>query len=196
MKMCLEVLKVERKNRTEVHVYAHDQFQANLSVGWLVCACITIFHEVITIFFFAVLCRPNTFWSMYPGTVWCTQMLRNAILQKKKKEKNIAISIRTSTTAAKVVIFLVKLRFLFPLLRAIRCPRHETGSGKKGSRIWNDRAKLHDLALDPMHSWLLPTKRLFRSAANFDFHDNRPKMADLKSVYTEYFHSLENIFTV
>ena len=30
---------------------------------------------------------------------------------------------------------------------------------------------------------LLPTKRLFRSAANFDFHDNRPKMADLKSVY-------------
>ena len=32
-------------------------------------------------------------------------------------------------------------------------------------------------------SWLLPTKRLFRSAANFDFHDNRPKMADLKSVY-------------
>ena len=35
----------------EVHVYAHDQCQANLSMGWLVCACITIFHEVITIFF-------------------------------------------------------------------------------------------------------------------------------------------------
>ena len=27
------------------------------------------------------------------------------------------------------------------------------------------------------------TKRLFRSAANFDIHDNRPKMADLKSVF-------------
>ena len=51
MKICLEILKVERKNRTEVHVHAHDQCQANLSVGWLVCACIAIFHEVITIFF-------------------------------------------------------------------------------------------------------------------------------------------------
>ena len=84
MKMCLES---REKNRTEVHVYAHDQCQANLSMGWLVCSCITIFHEVITIFL-AVLCRPNTFWSMYPGTVWCTQVLRNAILKKKKKEKH------------------------------------------------------------------------------------------------------------
>ena len=129
MKMCLVVLKVEKKNRMEVHVYAHDRCQANRSMGWLVCACITILHEVITIFFLVVLCRPNTFWSMYPGTVWCTQMLRIAILKKKKGRKNIAI--RTSTTAAKVVIFLVKLWFLFPLLRAIRCPRHETRSGKK-----------------------------------------------------------------
>ena len=141
----------EKKNRREVHVYAHDQCQANLSMGWLVCACITIFHEVITISFLAVLCRPNQYiWSMYPGTVWCTQMLR--IPKKKKRKKNIAISMRTSTTAAKVVIFLVKLRFLFPLVRAIHCPRHETGSGKKkGSRIGNDRAKLHELALDPIN---------------------------------------------
>ena len=44
MKMCLEVLKVERKkNRKKVHVYAHDQCQASLSVGWLVCACIIQF---------------------------------------------------------------------------------------------------------------------------------------------------------
>ena len=43
------------------HVYAHDQCQARVSVGRLVCACITIFHEVITIFL-AVLCWPNTFW--------------------------------------------------------------------------------------------------------------------------------------
>ena len=86
MKMCLEVLKVERKkNRMEVHVYAHDQCQANLFMGWLVCACNTIFHEVITFFFLAILCRPNTFWSMYPGTVWCTQML-------KYKEENITIN--------------------------------------------------------------------------------------------------------
>ena len=72
---------------------------------------------------------------MYPGTVWCTQMLRIATL-KKKGRKNIAINIRTSTTAAKVIL-LVKLRFLFPLLRAIRCPRHETGSGKKKKRQSN-----------------------------------------------------------
>ena len=42
----------------------------------------------------------------------------------------------------------------------------------------------HTLLIDG--SWLLPTKRLFRSAANFNFHDNRPKMADLKSVYRKY----------
>ena len=107
---------------------------------------------------------------------------------KKKKRKSIAISIRTSTTAAKVVIFLVKLRFLFPLLRAIRCPRHETGSGKKkeSNLEWQSKTARpcigsHTFLIDG--SWLLPTKRLFRSAANFDFHDNRPKMADLKSVY-------------
>ena len=110
--------------------------------------------------------------------------------KKKKGRKNIAISIRTSATAAKVVIFLVKLRFLFPLLRAIRCPRHETGSGKKqGSRIRNDRAKLRELALDPIHSWSTaadscPPSDFSDHAANFDFHDKRPKMADLKSVYT------------
>ena len=121
-------------------------------MGWLVCACIAIFHEVITIFFFAVLYRPNTFWSMYPGTVWCTQMLRNAILQKKKR-KNIAISIRTSTTAAKMVIFLVKLRFLFHYYGLFVAPDMRQVPAKKGSRIiWNDRAKLHDLALDPIHS--------------------------------------------
>ena len=141
--------------------------------------------------FFAVLCKPDTFWWMYLGTVWCTQMLRIAILKKKKKkkEKNIAISIRTSNTAAKVVLFLVKLRFLFPLLRAIRCPRHETGSGKKrqSNREWQGKTARscigsHSFLING--SWLLPTKRLFRSAANFGFHDNRPKMADLKSVYT------------
>ena len=129
---------------------------------------------------------------MYPGTVWCTQMLRNAILQKKKEKKNIAISIRTSTTAAKMVIFLVKLRFLFPLLRAIRCPRHETGSGKKrqSNLEWQSKTARpcigsHTFLIDG--SWLLPTKRLFRSAANFDFHDNRPKMADLNRSIVPYF---------
>ena len=73
-------------------MHTDDQCQANLSMGWLVCACIAIFHDVITIFL-AVLCRPNTFWSMYPGTLWCTQMLRNAILQKKKKKKKTLLSV-------------------------------------------------------------------------------------------------------
>ena len=151
-------------------MHTDDQCQANLSMGWLVRACIAIFHEGITFFFLAVLCRPNTFWSMYPGTLWCTQMLRNAILQKKKR-KNIAISIRTSTTAAKVVIFLVKLRFLFPILRAIRCPRHETGSDKKRQSFFlNDRAKLHDLALDPIHSWSTAAD----SCPPSDFSDRPP----------------------
>ena len=87
-----------------------------------------------------------------------------------------------------MVLFLVKLRFLFPLLRAIRSPRHETGSGKKrqSNREWQGKTARscigsHSFLING--SWLLPTKRLFRSAAIFGFHDNRPKMADLKSVY-------------
>ena len=80
----------------------------------------------------------------------------NRNILKKKEEKTLLSEKRTSTTVAKVVIFLVKLRFLFPLLRAraIRCPHwHETGSGeKKAVGIGNDRAKLHELALDPIHS--------------------------------------------
>ena len=137
---------------------------------------------------------------MYPGTVWCTQMLLNCNTSKKGRI-NIAINIRTSTTAAKVIL-LVKLRFLFPLLRAIRCPRHETGSGKKKRQSnykingeWQGKTARacigsHTFLIDG--SWLLPTKRLFRSDANFDFHDNRPKMADLKSVYNTC-HSRYNV---
>ena len=51
------------------------------------------------------------------------------ILKKKKRKKNIAISEKD--------FFLVKLRFLFPLLRAraIRCPQHETGSSKKKKAV-------------------------------------------------------------
>ena len=104
MKMCLVVLKVEKKNRMEVHVYAHDRCQANLSMGWLVCACITIFHEVITIFFFG-----STLQAKYSlvDVSWHRVVHTNAsncnTLKKKKGRKNIAI--RTSTTAAKVVIF-------------------------------------------------------------------------------------------
>ena len=50
MKMCLEVKKSKEKTRMELHVYAHDRCQTNLSIGWLVWACIT-FDEVITFFF-------------------------------------------------------------------------------------------------------------------------------------------------
>ena len=44
-------IKSREKNRTEVHVYELDRCQADLFMDWLVCACITIFHEVIKIFF-------------------------------------------------------------------------------------------------------------------------------------------------
>ena len=171
MKMCLEVLKVERKNRTEVHVYAHDQCQANLSMGWLVCACIAIFHEVITIFFLAVLCWPNTFWSTYPSTVGCTQMLRNAILQKKKKKKkNIAISIRTSTTAAMVVI-LGKTPVSLPITTGyLLPPTWDRFQQKKKAVEFGMTAKLHDLALDPIHSWSTAAD----SCPPSDFSDRPP----------------------
>ena len=69
----------EKKNGREVHVHAHDRCQANLFMGWLVCACNHNFSWSDNHFFLALHCRPNTFWSMYPGTVWCTQMLRIAI---------------------------------------------------------------------------------------------------------------------
>ena len=41
---------------------------------------------------------------------------------------------------------------------------------KKGSRIWNDRAKLHDLALDPTHSWSTAAD----SCPPSDFSDRPP----------------------
>ena len=53
------------------------------------------------------------------------------------------------------------------------------------------RPKICELALIGSHTFLidgsrfLPTKRLFRSAAKFDFHDNLPKMADLKAIQHE-----------
>ena len=162
-----------------MHVYAHDRCQANLSMGWLV--CFWQFFMKWSAYFGSTLQAKyilvDVSWA--PGTMWCTQ-------------RQYIISIRTSTTAAKVVIFFVNLssavRFLFPLLRACRCPRQETGSSKKrqSNKEWQAKTAracigIHTFLIDG--SWLLPTKRLFRSAANFDFHDNRPKMADLKSVY-------------
>ena len=168
MKMCLEILKVERKNRTEVHVYAHDQCQANLSMGWLVCACIAIFHEVITIFF-VVLCRPNTFWSMYPGTVWCTQRLRNAILQKKKKKH--CYQYKDFNHRCKDGYILGKTPVALPITTGYSLPpTWDRFRQKKGSRIWNDRAKLHDLALDPIHSWSTAAD----SGPPSDFSDRPP----------------------
>ena len=72
----------------EVRVYAHDQRQANLSMGWLVCACITIFHEVITIFFL--------FWQFSVGQIHFGRCILApcgahkcfwiAILKKRKKK--------------------------------------------------------------------------------------------------------------
>ena len=186
MKMCLEVLKVERKNRTEVHVYAHDQCQGNLSMGWLVCACITIFHEVITIFFLAVLWRPNTFWSMYPGTVWCTQMLQNAILQKKRKKH--CYHYKDFNHRCKGGYILGKTPVSLPITTGYSLPPtwNRFRQKRQSNLEWPSKTVppcigSHTFLIDG--SWLLPTKRLFRSAANFDFHDNRPKMADLKSVY-------------
>ena len=113
----------------EVHVYAHDQCQARLSMGWLVCACITIFHEVLTIFFLQFSVGQIHFGRCILAPCRAHQCFELQYL--KKGRKNIAISIRISTDAAKVVIFLVKLRFFFPLLQAIHCPRLETGSDKK-----------------------------------------------------------------
>ena len=89
----------------EVHVYDHWSLSSTSFYGLVgVCLHYNFSWSDNLFFFLAVLCRPNTFWSMYPGTVWCTPMLRIAILKKKSwGRKNIAISIRISTTAVKVV---------------------------------------------------------------------------------------------
>ena len=88
------------------------------------------------------------------------------------------------------MIFLVKLRLLFPLLLGYSLPPtwdRFRQKKRQSNREWQGKTARacigsHTFLIDG--SWLLPTKRLFRSAANFDFHDNRPKMADLKSVYS------------
>ena len=100
MKMCLEVLKVERKqNRMEVHVYAHDQCQARLSLGWLVCACITIFHEVITIFFWQFSVGQIHFGRCILAPCGAHQCFELQYLKKKKQEeKTLLYGIRISTT--------------------------------------------------------------------------------------------------
>ena len=155
MKMCLEVLKVERKKLNGNACLCTWSVSSKSFYG-LVGVCL---HYNFS-------CSDNHFfWQFSVGQIhfgWCILAPCGAHkcfeLQylKKKEEKTLLSVKRTSTAVAKVVILLVKLPFLFPLLRAraIRCPQYETGSGKKkGSRIGNDRAKLHDLALDPIHSW-------------------------------------------
>ena len=82
---------------------------------------------------------------MYPGTVDCSQMLRIAI-------KKILISIRTSTTAAKMVIFSVNSGFSSHYYGLFAAPDMRPVPAKKDSRMRNDRAKLHELALDPIRS--------------------------------------------
>ena len=148
----------------EVYVYGHDRCQSHLSMSWLVCACR---HYNFS-------WSDNHFFWQYSVIHFGRCILAPCGAHKwfeVQKGRKTLLSVRTSTTAVKVVIFLVKLRFLFPLLRAIRCPRHETGSGKKkGSRIGNDRAKLHELALDPIHSWSTAAD----SCPPSDFSDRPP----------------------
>ena len=80
---------------------------------------------------------------------------------KKKSwgRKNIATStgsIRISTTAAKVVTddILGKTPVSLPITTGYSLPpTWDRFRQRKGSRIGNDRAKLHELALDPIHSW-------------------------------------------
>ena len=106
-------------------------------------------------FFFAVLCRPNTFWSMYPGTVWCTQMLRIAILKKKKKKKKHCYQYKDFNHRCKGGYILGKTPVSRPITTGYSLPPtwDRFRQKKKSSWIGNDRAKLHELALDSILSW-------------------------------------------
>ena len=112
--------------------------------------------------FLAVLCRPNTFWSMYPGTLYCTQMLRIAIHCYRYKDFNHRC--KDGYVLGKTPVSLLHYYGLFaaPDIRPVLA--------RKDSRIRNDRAKLHELALDPIHSW--PTEA--DSCPPSDFSDRPP----------------------
>ena len=131
----------------EVHVYAHDQCQANLFMGWLVCACNTIFHEVITFFF----------WQFYVGQIHfgrCIPAPCGAHKCLNTRKKNITIN-KDFDHRCKGGYILGKTPVSLPITTGYSLPPtwDRFQQNKKGSWIGNDRAKLHELALDPIHSW-------------------------------------------
>ena len=186
MKMCLVVLKVGRINRMEVHVYAHDRCQANLSTGWLACACITIFHEVITIFFWQYSVGQIHFGRCILAPCGAHKCFELQYLKKKRKKKHW-YQYKDFNHRCKGGYILGKTPVSLPITTDYAAPdmRQVPAKKRQSNREWQGktaRACIGSHTLLINGSWLLPTKRLFRSAANFDFHDNRPKMADLKSV--------------
>ena len=98
--------------------------QIFLWAGWCVLA-LQFFMKWCPFFLFGSTLYAKYIWSMYPDTAcgcihWCFEL------------QYIVISIRISTTAEKgYILGKPTVRFLFPLLWAIRCPRQETGSDKK-----------------------------------------------------------------
>ena len=189
MKMCLEVFKVERKKIEWKCMSMHMISVKHVFLLAVWCVLALKFSWSDNHFFFAVLCRRNTFWSMYPGTVWHQCFELQYLKKKSWGRKNIPIRIRISTTAAKVVTedILGKTPVSLPITTGYSLPptwdrfrQKRQSNGEWQGKTARACIASHTFLIDG--SWLLPTKRLFRSAANFDFHDNRPKMADLKSV--------------
>ena len=121
------------------------------------------FSWSVNYFFLAVLCRSNTFWSMHPGTVWCTQMLRIAIHCYQYKEFNHGCKDGYILGKTPVSLPITTVYLLPPTWDRFRLK-------KKNCRIRNDRAKLHELALDPTHYWLTAAD----SCPPSDFSDRPP----------------------
>ena len=122
-------------------------------------------------------------WTPLPGTVWCTKLLRISIHCYRYKDFNHRCKdgyiLGKTKLNCPVSLPITATNSLPPTWDRFRQVKRQSNKEWQGKTA---RACIRSDTILIDGSWLLPTKRLFRSAANFDFHENRPKMADLKSL--------------
>ena len=157
----------------EVHVYGHDRCQANLSMGWLVCACITIFHEVTTIFFwqYSVGQLENILVDVSWHRVVHTKCFELQYFKKKRKKEHCY---QDFNHRCKGGYILGKTPVSLPITTGYSLPPTWDRFWQKKRQSngeWHfDRAKLHELASDPIHSWSTAAD----SCPPSDFSDRPP----------------------
>ena len=173
----------------EVHVYAHDSVSSKSFYG-LVGVCLHYnFSWSDNHFFFWQFSVGQTFGRCILAPCGAHKCFELQYLKKKKRKKKHCYQYKDFNHRCNGGYILGKTPVSLPTTTGYSLPPtwdRFRQKRRQSNREWQDKTARacigsHTFLIDG--SWLLPTKRLFRSAANFDFHVNRPKMADLKSVY-------------